>query len=48
MLSSFLKIAIRNLPTRKGFALLNILGLVIGMTSCLGFIIWSNALNLSN
>jgi putative ABC transport system permease protein len=35
MLSSFLKIAVRNLLTRKGFALLNILGLVIGMTSCL-------------
>jgi hypothetical protein len=37
MLSSFLKIAIRNLLTRKGFAFLNILGLVNGMTSYSSF-----------
>lgn len=35
MFSSYLIIAVRNLLARKGFALLNILGLVIGMTSCL-------------
>ncbi len=35
MLSSYIKIAVRNLLARKGFALLNMLGLVIGMTSCL-------------
>jgi putative ABC transport system permease protein len=35
MLSSYLKLAIRNLAKRKGYSLLNILGLAIGMTCCL-------------
>ena len=35
MLISYLKLAIRNLGKRKGNALLNILGLTIGMSACL-------------
>src|SRR5205085_2115564 len=35
MISSYLKIAFRNLFKRKGYAILNILGLVIGITCCL-------------
>ena len=35
MLQNFLKIAIRNLFRRKGYAILNIFGLTIGITCCL-------------
>ncbi len=35
MISNYLKLAIRNLVKRKGYSLLNILGLAIGMTCCL-------------
>src|SRR5438045_2951192 len=35
MISSYLKIAFRNLFKRKGYAILNILGLVIGVSCCL-------------
>jgi len=35
MFRNFLKIAIRNLARRKGYALLNIFGLAIGITCCL-------------
>src|SRR3954447_4424769 len=35
MISNYLKIALRNLFKRKGYAILNILGLVIGITCCL-------------
>ncbi len=35
MFRNFLKIAVRNLARRKGYALLNILGLAIGITCCL-------------
>lgn len=35
MLLNHLKIAIRNLARRKGYALLNIFGLMLGMTCCL-------------
>ena len=35
MLQSFLKIAFRNLTLRKGYALMNIAGLAIGITCCL-------------
>lgn len=35
MLSNYLKIAFRNLTRRKGYAMLNILGLAIGITCCL-------------
>ncbi len=35
MLKSFLKIAFRNLTKRKGYALMNIAGLAIGITCCL-------------
>src|SRR4030095_16205188 len=35
MISNYLKLAIRNLFKRKGYSLLNILGLAIGMTCCL-------------
>lgn len=35
MLRNYLKIALRNLSKRKGFTLLNIFGLAIGMTCCL-------------
>jgi len=35
MFSNYLKIAFRNLTRRKGYALLNILGLAIGITCCL-------------
>jgi putative ABC transport system permease protein len=35
MFQNFLKIALRNLARRKGYAVLNILGLAIGITCCL-------------
>lgn len=35
MFKNYLKIAFRNLTSRKGYALLNILGLAIGVTCCL-------------
>ena len=35
MLQSFLKLAFRNLAKRKGYALMNIAGLAIGITCCL-------------
>ena len=35
MLTNYLKLAFRNLKKRKGNALLNILGLTIGMSACL-------------
>jgi putative ABC transport system permease protein len=35
MLQNFLKIALRNLTRRKGYAILNIFGLTIGITCCL-------------
>lgn len=35
MIRNYLKIALRNLSKRKGFTLLNIFGLAIGMTCCL-------------
>jgi putative ABC transport system permease protein len=35
MLKSFLQIAIRNFTKRKGYSILNLLGLTIGITSCL-------------
>lgn len=35
MLQNFLKIAFRNLSQQKGFTLINIAGLAIGITCCL-------------
>jgi putative ABC transport system permease protein len=35
MLKSFLQIAIRNFTKRKGYSILNLLGLTIGITCCL-------------
>ena len=35
MLRSFLQIAIRNFAKRKGYSILNLLGLTIGITCCL-------------
>jgi len=35
MFQNYLKIALRNLARRKGYALLNILGLAVGITCCL-------------
>jgi putative ABC transport system permease protein len=35
MFRNYLTIALRNLTKRKGYALLNVLGLVVGMTCCL-------------
>src|SRR5215216_2432478 len=35
MFQNYLKIALRNLTKRKGYSLLNILGLTIGMSCCL-------------
>ena len=35
MFGSYLKIAFRNLSKRKGYSLLNIFGLAIGITCCL-------------
>ncbi len=35
MLQNFLKIALRNLTKRKGYSLLNIMGLAVGMACCL-------------
>src|SRR6476469_10005253 len=35
MISSYLKIALRNLIKRKGYTILNVVGLAIGITCCL-------------
>jgi putative ABC transport system permease protein len=35
MITNYLKLALRNLVKRKGYAMLNILGLAIGITCCL-------------
>jgi putative ABC transport system permease protein len=35
MINNYLKLAVRNLTKRKGYSLLNILGLAIGITCCL-------------
>ena len=35
MVSNYIKLAVRNLGKRKGYSLLNILGLAIGITCCL-------------
>jgi putative ABC transport system permease protein len=35
MLKNYFKIAVRNLTRRRGYALLNIFGLAIGVTCCL-------------
>ncbi len=35
MIKNYIKLAFRNLTTRKGYALLNIVGLAIGITCCL-------------
>jgi putative ABC transport system permease protein len=35
MISNYLKLSVRNLAKRKGYSLLNILGLAIGITCCL-------------
>ena len=35
MFRNFLKVALRNLARRKGYALLNVLGLALGITCCL-------------
>jgi len=35
MISSYLKIALRNLIKRKGYTILNMVGLAIGITCCL-------------
>src|SRR5579863_6348299 len=35
MFRNFLKVALRNLTRRKGYALLNVLGLALGITCCL-------------
>ena len=35
MISNYFQLAVRNLLKRKGFSLLNILGLAIGITCCL-------------
>jgi putative ABC transport system permease protein len=35
MFRNYLTIAFRNLSKRKGYAILNVLGLVVGMTCCL-------------
>jgi putative ABC transport system permease protein len=42
MLKNYLKIAVRNLLRYKGFSLINILGLTIGITGCLliGLFVW--------
>ena len=35
MIQNFLKIAFRNLTSRKGYAIMNIAGLAVGITCCL-------------
>ena len=35
MISNYLKLAVRNLTKRKGYSLLNVLGLAIGIACCL-------------
>jgi putative ABC transport system permease protein len=35
MLKSFLQIAVRNFTKRKGYSILNLVGLIIGITCCL-------------
>jgi putative ABC transport system permease protein len=42
MLKNYLKVAIRNLGRSKGFSLINILGLALGMTCSLLILLWVN------
>ncbi|HEV2355275.1 MAG TPA: ABC transporter permease [Puia sp.] len=47
MLSNFFKTAIRHLDRNKGFSLINILGLAVGMASALLILLWvNNELNI--
>jgi len=40
MLSNYLKIAFRNLIRQRGYSIINILGLAVGMTVCILIFIW--------
>lgn len=40
MIKNYLKISIRNLKKHKGFSFINILGLSIGMASCILILLW--------
>ncbi len=40
MLSNYLKIALRNLKRHKGYSLINIAGLAIGMACCILILLW--------
>jgi putative ABC transport system permease protein len=40
MIENYLKIAIRNITKYKGYSLINIFGLIIGMTCCLLILLW--------
>ena len=42
MLKNYIKTAIRNLLKRKGYSLINIVGLAIGMASCLLILMFVN------
>ena len=42
MLKNYLKTAIRNLTKRKGYSLVNIVGLAIGMACCLIILMFVN------
>ncbi|UCE24406.1 MAG: ABC transporter permease [Candidatus Zixiibacteriota bacterium] len=40
MFASFFKIQLRNLIKRKGHAIINLLGLAVGLASCLAIMVW--------
>jgi NAD(P)-dependent dehydrogenase (short-subunit alcohol dehydrogenase family) len=47
MLGNFLKVAIRNLRRNRGFSIINISGLAIGMASAIGVFVVSGIIGLS-
>ena len=40
MVSNYLKIALRNIKKHKGYSLINIAGLAVGMTCCILILLW--------
>jgi len=42
MIKNYLKVALRNIKKQKGYAIINIAGLAIGMAACLMILLWVN------
>ncbi|NIR65303.1 MAG: hypothetical protein GWN00_20980, partial [Aliifodinibius sp.] len=40
MIKNYFKIAFRNLVKQKGYSIINIIGLAVGMASCLLILLW--------